>query len=516
MSLRHRAFVLVLCAQVASGIVGGAAPMALPAIREGFDTGSAAIQWYAALYSLGFALVLILAGRIGDLFGTRRLLLAGYAIFILSIIGSALAPTIGVLLAFRLIQGVGAGIMAPQLSAMVQRTFRGHDRTRAFGVFLMVSGGSFMVGQLVSGALITADVWGLSWRWVYLPSIPFAIVTFVVAARMLPPTPPGQAGRLDLLGAVILCGASFLLMFPIIQGRSAGWPVWILVMLIVSVPAYLGFLAYERRLIGRGGDPLVDPTLFRIRSFGIGNLITVFVALLGYAAPIYLILTIQSGFDRTALDAALLTAPMPFLNMFGSLAAAPLVRRFGRGSLMIGGALVGLAAVLVLAATRGEAESVQAWHLVPGIGLTGFAVGVVMAAATSIVLLEVPPRVAGSAAGVQSTQPPAGGLDRHRLLRPGLLRHDRRVDRPVELPRRHRQRAVDRARVRRGAGAGVVPHAPAQALTRRGAHAVRPRDGRARPTSTTPTPDRARTARCGRPDDRRVGSRRRAQVGLVR
>jgi MFS family permease len=403
MSLRQRAFVLVLCAQVASGIVGGAAPMALPAIRDSFGTGSAAIQWYAALYSLGFALVLILAGRIGDLFGTRRLLLVGYATFILSIIGSALAPTIGVLLAFRLLQGVGAGIMAPQLSAMVQRTFQGHDRTRAFGVFLMVAGGSFMVGQLVSGALITADVWGLSWRWVYLPSIPFAIVTFVVAARMLPPTPPGQAGRLDLLGAVILCGASFLLMFPIIQGRSAGWPGWILVMLVVSVPAYLGFLAYEKRLIGRGGDPLVDPTLFRIRSFGVGNLITMVVALLGYAAPIYLILTIQSGFDKTALDAALLTAPMPFLNMFGSLASAPLVRRFGRGALMIGGALVGLAAILVLAATRSGAGSVQAWHLVPGIGLTGFAVGVVMAAATSIVLLEVPPRVAGSAAGVQST-----------------------------------------------------------------------------------------------------------------
>jgi MFS family permease len=395
--------VLVLCAQAASGIVGGAAPMALPAIRTYFDTSSAAIQWYAALYSLGFALVLILAGRIGDLFGTRRLLLLGYAGFIASIIGSALAPTIGVLLFFRLMQGVGAGVMAPQLSAMVQRTFSGHDRTRAFGVFLMVSGGTFMVGQLVSGALITGDVGGLSWRWVYLPSIPFALITLVAAFRMLPPTPPGAPGRLDIAGAVVLSVASFLLMFPIIQGRSAGWPTWIVVMLVAAVPAYGAFLTYERRLIGRGRDPLVDPTLFRIRSFGVGNLITVFVALLGYAAPIYLILLIQSGFDRTPLEAALLTAPMPFLNMFGSLSAAPLVRRFGRGSLAIGGALVALAAVLVLLATRGDPDSVRAVQLIPGIGLTGFSVGVVMAAATSIVLHEVPPEMAGSAAGVQST-----------------------------------------------------------------------------------------------------------------
>ena len=402
-SLRNQAFVLVLCAQAASGIVSGAAPMALPAIRSSFDTSSAAIQWYAALYSLGFALVLILAGRIGDLFGTRRLLLIGYATFIASIIGSALAPTIGVLLVFRLLQGVGAGVMAPQLSAMVQRTFQGHDRTRAFAVFLMVAGGTFMVGQLVSGALITADVWGLSWRWVYLPSIPFALVTLAVAFRRLPATAPGPVGRLDVGGAVVLSAASFLLMFPLIQGRSAGWPTWIVVMILAAAPAYGAFLAYERRLIGRGGDPLVDPALFRIRSFGVGNLITVAVALLGGAAPIYLILLIQSGFDRSALEAAILTAPMPFLNMFGSLAAAPLVRRFGRGSLVIGGVLVALAAVLILLVARGDPESVSPVALVPGLGLTGFSVGVIMAAAMAIVLHEVPAAVAGSAAGVQST-----------------------------------------------------------------------------------------------------------------
>jgi hypothetical protein len=267
----------------------------------------------------------------------------------------------------------------------------------------MVAGGTFMVGQLVSGALITADVWGLSWRWVYLPSIPFALVTLAVAFKALPPTPPGSPGRLDIAGAVVLAVASFLLMFPIIQGRSAGWPTWIVVMLVAAVPAYGAFLAYERRLVGRGRDPLVDPTLFRIRSFGVGNLITVFVALLGYAAPIYLILTIQSGFDRTAFEAALITAPMPFLNMFGSLASAPLVRRLGRGALVVGGLLVALAAILVLLATRGDPGSVKAVQLIPGIGLTGFSVGVVMAAATSIVLHEVPPTFAGSAAGVQST-----------------------------------------------------------------------------------------------------------------
>ncbi len=400
---RARTFGLVLCVQAAVGVVGGAAPMALPAIRADLSTTSSAIQWYASLYSLGFALVLILAGRLGDLFGSRRLVLFGYAGYIASITASALAPAIGPLLAFRLAQGVAAGVMAPQLSAMVQHAFGGHGRTRAFAVLLMVSGGAFMVGQLGSGALITADVWGLSWRWVYLPWLPFAVVTFAMAARSLPATARGVSGRLDLLGAVVLAVAAFLVMFPIIQGRGAGWPPWIVAMLAAAVPVFAAFLAYERHLIGRGGDPLVDPSLFGIRSFGVGNLITVVVALLGYAAPIYLILVIQSGFDRSAFDAALLTAPMPFLNMFGSLAAAPLVRRLGRGALVVGGVLVGVSALLVLGATRGASADVQAWHLMPGIGLTGFSVGVTMAAITAIVLHDVPHRYAASAAGVQST-----------------------------------------------------------------------------------------------------------------
>jgi MFS family permease len=127
------------------------------------------------------------------------------------------------------------------------------------------------------------------------------------------------------------------------------------------------------------------------------------VALLSYAAPIYLILTIQSGFDRSALDAALLTCPMPFANMFGCLLAAPLVRRLGRGAIVVGGVLTAASATLILAATAAGAGAVRPVDLVPGIALAGFAAGVSMAAATAIVLQETPPQHAGSASGVQAT-----------------------------------------------------------------------------------------------------------------
>lgn len=397
------AFIVVLCAQATSGMVQGAAPMSLPAISDDLGASGSAIQWYASLFPLGFALVLILAGRLGDLFGTRRLLLIGYGGQLATFVLSALAPDIGVLLVVRLLQGVAAGVTAPQLSATVQRLFVGHDRTRAFAVFLMVTGGSFMAGQLVTGALITSDLLGAGWRWAYLPWIPFSALTFVLVRRVLRPVPPVGAGRLDLGGALTLGASALLVLFPVIQGRSAGWPPWLVALLIGSVPVFGLFLAYERRVIRSGGDPLVNPVLFRIRSFRVGNLITVVVSLITYAVPIYMILVIQTGFGRTPLQAALLTAPMPLANMVGSLVTAPLVRRLGRGAVAVGGALTAVSSLLVIAATSGDPASVAATHLLPGIALLGFASGISLAATMSIVLHEVPPQYAGSAAGVQST-----------------------------------------------------------------------------------------------------------------
>ena len=396
-------FVVVVVLQFTLASVNGATTMVLPAVKSGLGATNSNLQWFAALYALGFALVLVMAGRLGDLFGTKRLLLIGYGGLVLSIALAASAPNISLLLAARLLQGIAGGITAPQLSAMIQRTFEGHDRARAFSVFLMIAGGGFMVGQLSSGALISADTFGLGWRWAFLPVVPIGIVMWLVSSRSLPHTPPGTAGRLDLTGAIVLGLVSFLLMFPLIQGRNAGWPIWIFVLIVASVPAFLAFVRYERRLVARGGSPLIDPSLFAIRTFTTGNAITLLVGMLASAAPLYIILTIQIGFGKNALQAAFLTCPMPFANMFGSLATAPLLRRFGRATIAVGAVFCAASAVVILLAVRGEASSIDPIVLVPGVMLLGFGLGVSIAAGVAIVLGEVPHANAGSAAGVQST-----------------------------------------------------------------------------------------------------------------
>jgi MFS family permease len=267
----------------------------------------------------------------------------------------------------------------------------------------MFAGAGFMVGQLSAGALTNADLFGAGWRWAYLPFIPIGLVAWLIAAKVLPATQPGTAGRLDITGAAVLAVVAFFLMFPLIQGRNAGWPAWILLMLVCSLPLFFAFIRYEQRLVRNGGDPLINPILFAIRSFRIGNIITLLVGLLSAAGPIYLILTIQLGFDIDPLRAAILTCPMPFANMFGSMAAAPLLRRYGRGALVIGAVLNALSAVAVLYAARVGSAQFEAIHWVPAVALLGFALGLSLAATIAFVLSEVPHEYAGAASGVQAT-----------------------------------------------------------------------------------------------------------------
>jgi len=402
-SLRHPAFVVVTAIQFVNVLVNGSTSMALPSIQSGLGASNSDLQWFASLFGLSFSLVLVLSGRLGDLFGARRLLMWGYGLFIAAIALQAVSPGVVALLAARMLQGFAGGLMAPQLSAVIQRTYRGHTRTRAFAVYLTAAGAGFTVGQLLGGALMAADLWGLGWRWAFAPFVLPSLLLWFVARREVPHLEPEATGRLDVPGALILAVVSFLVMFPLIKGRSVGWPVWVFALLAAAVPVFIAFLGYQRRLVRRGGSPLVNPDLFRIRTFRVGNAITLLVGLVAAALPLYLILTVQIGFGRDAFEAALIACPMPLANMVGSLVTAPLLRRFGRLTIAFGAASTALAAIVLLVAISGGAGDAQVIALIPGFMLVGFSLGISIAAVVAIVLSDVPQPDAGSAAGVQST-----------------------------------------------------------------------------------------------------------------
>ncbi len=394
---------VVVALQFAMIIAMGSAGIALPAVQDGLGASDGAIQWFAALFQLGFALVLVLGGRLGDIYGTKRLLLLGFGGFVVATALGAIAPGVAVVLLARLLQGVAGGIASPQLLAIIQRMYVGEQRTKAFAIFMTVAACAFMVGQLVTGALISSDALGVGWRWAFIVFLPMGLIAWPLSARLLPSLPGQTGGRVDLAGSVVLAVASLLVLFPLIQGQSAGWPAWLLVVLAASVPALLGFVAVERRLVRRGEEPLIDPILFRIRTFRVGNVVGVVSGLMSFAVVVFVTLTFQDGFDRSALQAALLTAPIPFANMFGSLVAAPLLRRFGRATIAIGAVLTALSAVGLLLTLRAGPASLEPIHLEPGLVLLGFSLGISIAATIAITLADIPEANAGSASGVQST-----------------------------------------------------------------------------------------------------------------
>ena len=402
-SLRQISFALVVALQFAMIIAMGSAGIALPTVQDGLGTSDGALQWFVALFQLGFALVLVLGGRLGDIYGTKRVLVLGFGGFVLATLLAALAPSTGVLLLARLLQGVAGGITSPQLLAMIQRTYSGDARNRAFAVFMTVAAFAFMLGQIITGALISSDLWGLGWRWAFVVFLPLGVVIWPAAVRLLPAPPARATGSIDVIGAVVLGLASLLVLFPLIQGQSTGWPVWLLVLLVGAVPAFFGFFAVERRLVREGRQPLVDPILFRLRTFTVGNIIGIVTGLLSFAGVVFVTLTLQNGFDRTALEAALLTAPIPFANMFGSLTAAPLLRAVGRGAIAIGAVLTGLATLVLLWVIELGPTPLEPVHLVPGLVLLGFALGISISSTIAITLADIPEASAGSAAGVQST-----------------------------------------------------------------------------------------------------------------
>ncbi|MEY4131611.1 MAG: hypothetical protein RLZZ31_1735 [Actinomycetota bacterium] len=402
-SLRDGVFLTVIVMQFVLVMVNGSGTMALPSVKSGFDVPDSDLQWFAALFFLGYALVLVAAGRLGDIFGPRRLLLIGYAGFIFSTTLAATAPTIQVLLLARLLQGVSGGLLSPQLSAIIQRLFLGHERTRAFAIFLFFSGGAFMVGQISAGALMTSDTFALGWRWAFLPFIPFAAISWLRGLKSIPKLVTERSGKLDIPGAVVLGVVSFFLMFPLIQGRNAGWPLWVFLLLACAIPAAIVFITLERRIVATGGDPLVNPVLFRLHTFRVGNVLTLLVGLIAAAVPLYLILTIQIGFGRSPFAAALLTFPMPFSNMFGSLVASPIMRKFGRGAVAIGAAFTAASAALILILTPSNSGSISVFVFIPSFALLGFALGISIASTIAIVLSDTPQEHAGSASGVQAT-----------------------------------------------------------------------------------------------------------------
>ncbi len=379
--------------------------VALPAMQSNLGARPAELQFVLAGYGLAFALLLVTGGRLGDLFGRKRMFIAGMAGFTVASALCGLATTPSQLIAARILQGLTAAIMNPQVLAIIRVTFAAHERSRAIGYFGTTLGVASIAAQLVGGALVQADVAGLSWRPIFLVNVPIGALALLAAARMLKESRATGRPSLDPGGIAIGSVALLLLVYPLVEGREAGWPVWAWAALACAVPAFAGFVSYEWALQARGRVPLVNLRLFRDRMFTMGLVMT--MTFFSGLAAFFLSITIylQEGFGFSPLATGLVFAAFGAGFVFGSMISARVARRLGTPTISLGTGLMatGLAMIVLLALLAG-AGPLDRRLLVPVMTLYGTGQGLALPTLVAFVLGSrgITPQDAGSASGVFS------------------------------------------------------------------------------------------------------------------
>jgi MFS family permease len=395
--LRWVVAAVVLAANVMDLLDATIVNVAAPSVHRELGGGASTIQWLSAAYTLAFAVLLIAGARLGDILGRRRLFLAGSAGFTLFSAACAVAPTIGVLIGFRALQGAFGALMIPQGFGLLKQVFDDDaEFDKATGLFGPATGVAMLAAPIVAGALIDANLWGTGWRLVFLINIPIGALALPLAVRSLPRGATHPGVRLDLGGVGLVGLALVAIIYPLIQGRADGWPAWCFAVLAAGVILLVVFLRYERR---RRDSPLIEPALLANRTYLSG--VAVALALFGAFGGLLLCISLygQLGEGWSPIRAGLSLTPMVvgmILGMTGSLA---LVSRLGRHLLHIGILLIAVgAAGLALILTGARAAS--AWDLVPGLFFIGAGVGASIGQLFRFILTSVTMDEVGSASGV--------------------------------------------------------------------------------------------------------------------
>ena len=383
----------------------------LPAVSHSLSAGTTGLQLVVSGYSLVFGVVLVPAGRAGDVMGRGRIFVIGMILFGVGSLASGLAPDIVTLNLARVVMGVGSGLLNPQVSGMIQQFYSGESRGRAFGLFGAVIGVSVAVGPVLSGGLIgwLGDDWG--WRASFLINVPLVLLGVWAAHRYLPDSAwhrqdgGSGAGRdrvdLDPVGMVLLAAGTLLIMIPFMEASAGAW-VWGLVAAGIGIVS--AWVAWERRYRARGGAPMVDLSLLTIPSFAYGSL-AIAVYFLGYTS-VWIIVAqyVQAGLGSTALVSGAVGFPAALAGSVAAAVAGRRVIRVGR-VMVLGGMAAGMTGLLAsvgiihMHARAGWSP----WWLTLTLLLLGVGQGLVVSPNQTLSLVDVPLEYAGAAGGILQT-----------------------------------------------------------------------------------------------------------------
>ncbi|MFF9350708.1 MFS transporter [Streptomyces sp. NPDC014734] len=422
--------------------------VAVPSIQNGLDAGASETQLVMVGYGAALCVGLITGGRMGDLFGPRRMFLIGLALFTVASTACGFAPGIRPLIAARVVQGLSSALLAPQVLAIVSHLYTGEARNRAFGAYGLMLGLSGLCGQLIGGALIALDVAGLGWRTVFLVNIPIGLVILALTPRIVPDirsVPATRAGAdtraeaganaragvstpaeadtrtraetevgadtravagaklLDLPGVALGTAGLSAAVWPLLEGREQGWPLWTWISLVAALPLFILFIARQRRLAALGGSPLIEPGLFRERGFAVG-VIAYFVYFMSMGSFFLLFaIYLQEGRGWGPLPSGLLFTTMSAGFFGSSFLAGRIAARTGRHVIAMGAGLVAIGYGTVGLVVAQLGVDGEAGWVAPGLLVAGSGMGLVASPLPAAAMAGVAPARASSASGVLST-----------------------------------------------------------------------------------------------------------------
>ncbi|MFE6285830.1 MFS transporter [Streptomyces sp. NPDC057877] len=378
--------------------------VAIPSIQRDAGASFSQIQWITAGYALAFAAGLITGGRLGDIHGRKRLFLVGIGGFTVAsaLCGFAVNPEM--LVASRILQGGMAALMVPQVLAIVHATFPAHERGKVFGLFGAIVGLGAVSGPLLGALLTQWNLFGLEWRPIFLINLPVGIAGLILGRRFITESKAPQALRLDLVGVALVTLGLLMLLYPLTRGHELGWPLWGYVSMGGALVVFGALVAYERRKSARDGSPLIELSLFRVKSFAAGIAVqTVFGIGLGIFFLVWT-LYMQIGLGWSPLRAGLTGVPFSIaVSVAAGMSVQKLVPRFGRKVLQAGALVLGAGLLIYLWEAERYGLSISSWQMMLPLVVMGVGMGLIFAPLTDAILSEVPHEHAGSASGLINT-----------------------------------------------------------------------------------------------------------------
>ncbi|MGW6055508.1 MFS transporter [Streptomyces sp. NPDC055189] len=394
---------VVLSAELMNALDGSVVYTALPTVQADAGASTAALQWIHAAYALTFALGLITGGRLGDLYGRKRIFLVGTGVFTLSSLLCGIATGPDLLVAARALQGAAAAAMVPQVLATLHVTFDEHSRTKAFGLYGTVMSLGSVAGPVLGGVLTQADLFGLGWRPIFLINLPIGIAAVVLGLRHIPESRDRATRRLDPLGMFLSALGLLLITLPLTVGGEHGWPAWPFAAMATGLLVLAGFVAQQKSKMRKDGSPLVVLSLFTGRTFSGGLATQLAFGLLSGAFFLSWALFMQDGLGLTPAQAALGFVAASLGEIGGPWLAMSLISRYDRavpqaGALIAAATLVGYHHLITTEATSMGTALAAAPMLAVGLGL-----GMIGAPLADLTLGRVAHQDAGSASGLFNT-----------------------------------------------------------------------------------------------------------------